>query len=181
MKKKIISAVLGALILFIWNAISWMALPFHGQSLKSIPEGAIDMELLRSTLEEDGIYHYPGLDAEDMAAKLATGPRIPFMVYKQGPTSAFDPMSFLGNLLLNLLSATVIILVLSKVTKGSKSDIIMACLLMGVLVGVTSDLPQMNWYMHPFSYAATNIMDHIIGFGLLGLFLANYTFKPSNA
>ncbi|GEM_PF-4753532 len=41
MKKKITTLTIGTLILFVWNAVSWMVLPFHSNSLKNIPESVV--------------------------------------------------------------------------------------------------------------------------------------------
>ncbi|WP_347924322.1 hypothetical protein [Pontimicrobium sp. SW4] len=40
-KKVLVSVILGTLLLFLWNVISWMALPFHTKTLKTIPESVI--------------------------------------------------------------------------------------------------------------------------------------------
>lgn len=55
MKQKIVSLVAGTLILFVWNALSWMVLPFHSNTLNSIPDIAINTELLKEHLTKDGV------------------------------------------------------------------------------------------------------------------------------
>lgn len=175
--KKIFICLIGAIILFAWNAISWMGLPFHANSLKTIPDQAINFSLLQEELPEDGIYHYPGLDTKDMATRLANGPRIPFMVYIKGKTSVFDPSSFAKNFLFNLISATLLFILIGKLSNHSLSSILTSSLVIGLIVGFASDFPQMNWYMHPFSYTLINVFDYLIGFLLLGFFFSRFAFK----
>ena len=110
-RKTIITIVLGTLLLFLWNAVSWMVLPFHSQTLKNMPEGVLNFDNSSQTDMESGIYHYPGFPADnsqeamgELAKQLETGPRVPFMVYRSEPTKLFDPIQFLWSLIINLLT-----------------------------------------------------------------------------
>lgn len=169
--------MVGAIILFVWNAISWMALPFHNDSLKTIPEAAIDFQGMQAQLQEDGIYHYPSFDTESMSEKLASGPRIPFLVYIDGPTEIFDPAVFAKSFIMNLVSSILLFTLLAKMSDTSRSNIIAMSLVAGLLIGFVSDLPQMNWYMFPLSYTLINVFDHIIGFSLMGIFFSFFRLK----
>ena len=88
-KKAIISIVIGTILLYVWGALSWMVLPFHGDSLHQIPEEAIEVDKLRTLMPESGVYHLPGMPEDNSAEsmkkvedQLAKGPRITMMVYK---------------------------------------------------------------------------------------------------
>ena len=161
-----ITAMLGALLFFIWNAISWMGLPFHGNSLQTLPESFITSA---TSNMPSGIYHYPGFDTPNMAEKVAQGPRVPFMVYISGSTSLFDPMSFLTNFLYNLITAVFLLIILMKQQVKSTGAMFSTAILIGLIISFASDFPQMNWYMFPFDYTLINVFDHLIGFGLVGL------------
>ncbi|MEM9544655.1 MAG: hypothetical protein AAGA77_01710 [Bacteroidota bacterium] len=187
-KKGIITIILGTLILFIWGIISWMVLPFHGNSLNSIPEGAMDTQELKKLMPESGVYHLPGMPADNSEAamkkvedQLAEGPRITLMVYKNEPTQLFDPKDFITSLLLNLLTALFTFLLISKLGYKDLKSIMMACLLIALLMAVVADLSVMNWFMFPFDFTFANIIDRIVSFGLLGLLFAFYTFKGEPA
>ncbi len=184
MRRNLTSILVGTLILFVWNALSWMVLPFHGNSLKSIPESAINGARLQENMPEDGVYHFPGF-GQDMGAtemqrlekRLSKGPRITLMVYKAGPTRLFDPATFLTNFLFNLIAVTGLFIITSRLAKKSFSHILTTLLLLALAVSFMSDFPQMNWYLFPLSYTMTNVLDHIISMGLLGLFFYAYSFK----
>lgn len=188
MKRKLISVFCGTLILFIWNAISWMALPFHGNSLKNIPESAIDTEVLKEKMSEDGVYHFPGLPKEggyqhlnSIQEQLEKGPRITLMVYKQGPTELFKPKTFIINLFFNFVSVALLLIIVERLKNKSFKKILSTLLLIALLIGFMSDFPQMNWYMFPFTYSIIEVLDHLISIGLLSLLFYFYTFKPSNS
>ncbi len=186
-KKLIISTLLGGILLFIWNAVSWMALPFHSGSLNTIPDEAMDVANLQNTLSQDGVYHYPGLPGTndqtmtDIEKKLSEGPRITLMVYKSGPTEFFDPTMFLKSFLINLITAFLLVFILSKTNVIGWNNILMISVGIGVLIGIVTDVALMNWYMFPLSYTLINVLDHVIAFLLLGLLFGKYTFKTKVA
>ena len=183
-KRAIITVVLGTLILFVWGMVSWMVLPFHGNSLTNIPDGAIDTQELKKLMPESGVYHLPGMPTDNSEAamkkveeQLAEGPRITMMVYESGPTQLFDPKDFITGILLNILTALFTFLLIAKLGYKDLKSIMMACLLIALLMAVVADLSLMNWFMFPFDYTLANIIDRIVSFGLLGLLFAYYTFK----
>ncbi len=184
MKKKIITIVLGTVILFVWNAISWMALPFHSNTLTNIPEAAIETGTMRELMPSDGVYHYPGLPENDsdqsiksVEEKLADGPRITLMVYKSGPTAFFDPMQFMGSLLINLITVVLALYVISQMNTANLNSIVLTSIGIGLISAVISDFSLMNWYMFPLDYTLVNVFDKVIAFGLLGLLFRYYTLK----
>ena len=188
MKRKLISVILGGLILFIWNAVSWMVFPFHGNSLKNIPENALNMQALQANMPTDGVYHYPGLAGEgsnkslaEIETQLAEGPRISLMVYKAGASELFELHTFLLNLICNLLSVAILLLLIDRLAEKSFIKIFTSLLLIGLLIGLMSDFPQMNWYKFPLSYTLIQVFDHIIGLGLLAFLFTLYSFKSKSA
>lgn len=185
-KKFILTVIIGTLTFFIWNAVSWMALPFHTNSMTNIPENAIDFSSLKGTLAGDGVYHYPGLPENNSAEsqkkieeQLQEGPRVTFMVYKEGPTKFFDPEQFIWALLINLITVLLVIYLLSGFAVRNTKTMVLACLFIGLIIAFVSDISLMNWYMFPWDYTLANLIDRIIPFLLLGLLIGSYTFKNS--
>ena len=188
MKRTVITVIIGSLILLIWNAISWMVLPFHEQSLNSIPESAINTELLQEKLTNDGVYHFPGMPAEnteaamaELESKIAQGPRITLMVFKAGGTPFMDPLNFLWDFIYGAIVVLLIIGIIKRFTDKSMKNILRTTIGIGLVVGFMTDLPLMNWFMFPLDYTVANLIDYIISMGLLGLFLGSYTFKGASA
>lgn len=178
MKRNILSIIFGTFILFSWNAISWMVLPFHSNTLNNIPESAFDSKMLQENLPEDGVYHYPSDQGlKEFEHKLKEGPRITLMVYNKGDTEFFNPKTFVLNLVFNLLTAMVLLSIVRQFKNKSLNNIVWKTILIGLLIGLVSDLPQMNWYMFPINYTFVNIMDHLVSFLLLGFLFGLYTFK----
>ena len=186
-KQAIYSILSGTILLFIWNAVSWMVLPFHSNTLHTIPESVIQpAEALREAMPESGVYHYPGLPEgnsatamEEIEAKLAEGPRITLMVYKNEPTELFELSSFIFSAVANLLTALIVFLIISRLGVASLRSAIVTCLLIGSVAAIVSDISQMNWYMFPLDYTLINVVDKLVAFGLLGLVFGWYVRKKA--
>lgn len=183
MKRMILTLSAGTLILFLWNAISWMALPFHSKTLNTIPDNALNADLLKEHLPKDGVYHYPGFPLEDspealreMENRIETGPRITLMVFKRGKTSLFSLTTLLGSLAINFVTVLLLYLLIQLSKVQTTKSILLMSLLAALIVGFASDMAQMNWYLFPLEYALLNMIDHIIPFLLIGLFFCKYTF-----
>lgn len=184
MRRRIITILLGTLIIFVWNAVSWTVLPFHSNSLNNIPKSAIDADKLQKVLPSDGVYHYPGLpdgnevkDLADLEKKLNTGPRITLMVFKKGATNLFDPKTLGLNLLFNFLTVVITFFIVYNNKNKTLKNIVVTTSLIGLTIGLVSDLPQMNWYLFPLEYTLVNVFDHIIALVLIGFLFGLYTFK----
>jgi len=184
MTRTIVTIIIGTLLLFIWNAISWMALPFHSQSLNTIPDGALQNETLQQSMPESGVYHYPGLPEDNspetiakIENQLSKGPRITLMVYKNEPTKLFDPSTFVYSLFINLLTTVIAFLLVSRIQTKSFMSILGASILIGLVSVLVSDVAQMNWFMFTLDYTIANAIDKLVAFALLGLLFGMYTFK----
>lgn len=166
------------MLLFAWNAFSWMVLPFHGNSLQTLPEEALLPSHHSALALSEGIYHYPGPDTPNLEKKLARGPRIPFMVYIPGATTLFDPAVFLLNLCFNLATAGILLWVLQRQKDHSFFQVLVTCGAIGSIIALMSDLPLMNWYQLPLGYTLVHVADHLVGMLLCGLLLYRLCFKP---
>jgi len=183
-KRLIFTLIIGTLILFLWNVISWMILPFHSNSLTNIPDNAINMAQLQNTLLEDGVYHYPGLPKDNSAkslnaieSKLENGPRITLMVYKKGSTNLFESSQFIWSLFINFLTVLILFFIVSKLKSHSIKAIVVTCATIAIIAILLSDLGEMNWHLFPLDYTFANAIDKLFPFCLIGLFFGLYTFK----
>lgn len=182
----IVTIIVSAFILFIWNSISWMILPFHSNLLLNIPEQAIDVEALKNNMPSDGVYHFPGLPVDDsplswkeIENQVKTGPRITMMVYKSGPTELFSGRIFFLFFCCNLASALIVFLVIRNIKRKTRMRIIVSSLAIGLVICTGSIFPNTLWYLYPSNYVLVEISDVVISFLLVGIFLSLYTFKNS--
>ena len=64
MKKTLIATIVGTLILFIYQSMSWMVLPIHKHSFKTTDKQEAILPAISSNLTEDGLYYLPMLPTE---------------------------------------------------------------------------------------------------------------------
>lgn len=185
-KRQIITLLSGTVLLFIWNAVSWMVLPFHANSLKNIPAEAFQQETMKNAMPESGVYHYPGLPdnfsktaLREIEGQLKAGPRIPLMVYINEPTALFDPMTFIRSLFFNFTTVLVMLVLFIPIADKSKHHLPFS-LLVGAVAILVSDISLMNWYMFPLGFTLVNAIDKLVSFGLIGILFATFTFKNGN-
>ena len=61
MLKSLLAALVAALVVSVVLTISWMALPFHTDSMSNIPADALDTAKMKEEMPEGGFYHFPGM------------------------------------------------------------------------------------------------------------------------
>jgi len=178
------SVLIGTILLFVWNAISWTALPFHTGSVNNLPAAALDTANIQQIVPYDGVYEYPGRPEENtlenwaqLEEQVARGPRITLMVYKAGSSKLFDPKTLITDAIIDFLTVVLLLIILANLQDKSTASIWSTCVLIGAIIGLISDFAQMNWYLFPLDYTIAKVFDHLIAFTLLGLFFGSFTFK----
>lgn len=181
MKNLIIGSLVAAIILFVFQALSWMALPIHDNALKYSPNQDAILSALNANLTEGGLYAIPnvppGTSQEEQAAFDQSMVGKPWAIVNYN--TAYPGMmasQFIYGFLLNFFAAFVIAYVISACgdkfgTFGSKVMLVMGFALFLVLQG---SLMMANWWATPWHYLSGEIIDHLIGWFLAGLWLAWY-------
>lgn len=168
-KKLWISSILGTIIIFIWNALSWMVLPLHDNALRTLPDEVLRTPEANKITLADGVYHYPGVpkyNSEEamntLEQKLQKDPKITLMVYRNAPNKPFDPLVFLESLVLNFISVIALLFVLYHTKKKSLQNMIKYSLAVAVILMVMVDFAQMLWFQFPLDYTLANIFDRLV-------------------
>jgi len=195
MKSFCIGVLLGTVVLFMWGWIAWMKLPIHQDTLTALPnETEVRSFLIRQQLA-DGVYPIPAhLNLHPDAAKLTaeeikarndeiktrekSGPIIS-IVLRNGPGSTLSGKTYTNGFLLNFI-AVLIAAVLLKCSLHSCRWYIQRVIfvaLLGVFVALMADANMWNWMAYPVQYTRDMMMDHVLGWILVGLVLGAFI-KP---
>ena len=90
MKKLIIGAIVGSLILFIWQFLSWAMLDLHGSQMDHTPQQDAIMEAINNSGLEEGDYFMPraprGASSEEAQAVMETAEGKPWALVKYRKT-----------------------------------------------------------------------------------------------
>jgi|WetSurMetagenome_2_1015567.scaffolds.fasta_scaffold207537_2 hypothetical protein len=158
--------LVGGLILFMFQSVSWMALPWHSLALKGFPnESAVRQAV--SDVTQRGMYMVPNPAMNQGSGQVAPGPMVFAAVVPSGVPGMGLPLAIqLANQILLALLATHILLQTKGLSYGMKVRILSV---IGVLIGLGGHIPTWAWWGFSGIYTAGEIVDAVIGWTLAGL------------
>lgn len=176
-----VSALVGAIILFVFQALSWMMLNIHQDSFKYTPAQDEIMAMLNDQNLEEGLYYMPGVDKsvttpeEEQAfhESNAGKPWVMLTYHEKMDMSMASNMGF--GFLLSFLICLVISLVLVNVQADGFGVRMFFVLAMASLVVLGGPLTEANWFKTPNHYLSGQLLDVILGYGLAGLWMSWWT------
>jgi hypothetical protein len=174
MKKLIIGALVGGIIIFIWQTLSWAVLNLHGASQEYTPKQDSVLSFLNSQFSEDGSYllpNYPkGTSHEEMEKQMESNKGKPWVQIQYH--KALD-ISMGGNmvrgLIVNIIMVAFLCWILLKISPASFGNIFIACLFTGIIVFINSPYTMHIWY-HKADIMA-HLGDALISWSLCGIWL----------
>jgi hypothetical protein len=185
-KKVLLWGVLGGILLFVWGAISHMALGLYESSVKNLPGEETLLPALQSAIPERGFYFFPGMDkGADAAAqakwaeKMKTGPS-GILIYRPSGAEAMSPRLFVTELLSNIAAVLVGAFLLSQATGLGFGGRVLFMTLLGFFAWLMVNVSLWNWYGFPTAYLWADFVDMVVGSLLVGLLLA-WAFRPRPA
>jgi hypothetical protein len=179
MRRRVMAAIAGGIVVFLWSALSHMALPLGTAGIRSIPNEERVAQAIRGTITEGGLYFFPGFDAshkmtpEEQKAwteKYRRGPS-GILVVEPGGRDPMSPTQLVMELLADILAAGVAVVVLSGLG-GSFTARAGAVGLLGVFEWLDVNVSYWNWYKFPAAYTAAALIEQVVGWTLAGMAMA---------
>lgn len=188
MKKLLLASLVGAIIIFMWNAISWMVLPIHFDAFKYTPSQDSILNRLNSSGLESAAYMLPLADNRNLTpsdskyqeerksldAHLKGKPVAMIFFNKsfEGDMASTFVMGFLYLFISVFCVSLILLAASSKVnTFGGRLWIVMLIALLFAFQGPMSDY---NWMHFPWHYVRPMIIDIFVSWGLCGIWLSWY-------
>lgn len=183
MKKILIGSLVGAIILFVFQAAMWMSGMNNDFSSYTTNQAAI-MENLNSNLDADGLYMMPMNDPavkqtheqEEKYMQENVGKPWAMVFYHQS-MHGMDPMYMVRGFFHSLIAVLMVTLVLSAGGWVQFGTRFIVCMAFGVFTIALAPMNSMNWWDMPFSFVKPQIMDLTLGWALVSLWLASYVKK----
>lgn len=191
MKKILIASLVGALIMFVYSALSWMVLPTHHDSFHYTPAQDSILSALKNAGLTDGAYYMPTLDNRNVSSfdseyhkkgeemmKANIGKPMATVFYLD-KAAGMDPMQMVRGFFYTLIALFCVCMLLSLAYQSDASFFMRWWMVMLIAIIYTMMGPLMghNWMMEPWHYTKGFICDAFIGWGLTGLWLAKYLKK----
>ncbi len=188
MNNKFVIAILAALVAFIWSWISWMALPFHNQSLNKFQNEDVVSLALKSNAPKSGIFILPFCNKDDKdlskeekqaamdthMTKVKEGPYAFVSIMPDGIEFDMGKAMAIG-FLKDVIVAFLLIWLLSKTSGLSfigKVGFVKIAALSGAIVSI---LPNWIWWGFPTDFIVLALIDVAIAWGLAGCVIAKLT------
>ncbi len=186
MKTLLKGAFVGGWIVFIWGAISWMALPFHGGQIHSFQDERQVARALLSNTIEPGVYVLPaakpGTLPSDKAAQKIVQARMrqmqkgPFAFLVMNPHGLGPlPVQLARAFAIQFLGALLLTWLLMQVRGVTPRRRVFFCIVFAMAAAVVGLLPSWNWWGFPDRTVLLDMLDLLAGWGLAGLYLARLT------
>jgi hypothetical protein len=182
MKHILLAGVVGGLLMFIWSAVAWMALPLHTSTIATMAREDSLITSMKTGMDRKAVYMFPAKPASgDQAAldvwkrKFAQGP-IGMVVYS--PTGTSDLMlAQMGiGLLDSILTAWLAAWLLSRSTAAKSGYFarVMFCGTLGLFICLAVHVANWNWMMYPVDYTTGWVADSLIGWVIGGIGIAGF-------
>jgi hypothetical protein len=172
MKKIILAALVGGIIVFIWSAIAHMATPLGTMGISNLPNEDAVMASLRANVPDSGMYWFPGErpDHKEWEAKMKEGPS-GLLFYTAGGGPMMHPKQLISELLTNIvaafIAASIVALIFAPYAKR-----VGVIVMMGVFGWVSLLLSYWIWYHFPTAYVLGEMVTEVVGWFLAGLAIA---------
>lgn len=174
MKQAIIGTLVGGLLLFIWQFLSWAILDLHRPAQDYTPKQDSILSYLNQHLEKEGGYFLPtvpkGSSADEMQAleKEMTGKPWATIQYH----SSYDAnmaTNMARGLAVNFVTLLLVIAILKKLSVQSFKEIFYVCLFTGIIIYLNTAYTSHIWYKL-FDIRAF-LVDSLVMWTLVGLWL----------
>jgi hypothetical protein len=184
MSRILVGGLIGGIVVFVWGAISHMALPLGKVGFSHLPDQESVAEVLRAQVHEPGLYFLPDLptDPRRTGAQKAADEEAWRGAYRRGPSGILvidpagkDPLSprtLVIELVTNILGAAIAALLLTMARIPSFWARVLFVTMLGAFASVAIDLSYWNWYGFPDSYTVAAFFDQVLGWFFGGLVLA---------
>ncbi|HYC27572.1 MAG TPA: hypothetical protein VEB42_02135 [Chitinophagaceae bacterium] len=176
MKKWLVGSLVGAILLFAWQFISWAAAGLHDPELKYHPQQDQIINSLSTLIKEDGQYMIPrtppgaSMDEHDKHMKELVGKPFAVVTYRSALEDNMVP-SMIRGFLTDLVLVLLLIFVLNRRANLSMGSIYIATLAVGLIAFLWYPFTQHNWFQTPMAVITGALMDWIVAYSILGLWL----------
>jgi len=177
MKKSLIGAIVGGLLIFIWQTLSWTVLDLHRPSQDYTAKQDTILQFLGTQLEKEGGYLLPTVpkgssfeEANKLGEQSQNKPWATIQYHRSLNSSMNEMyMNMVRGLVATVFMVWLLCWILSKWNKASFVNIFLACIFTGLIVFINEPYSQFIWYKI-FDVRA-HLIDALASWGLCGIWL----------
>lgn len=177
MKKSIVGAIVGGLLIFIWQFLSWTVLDLHRSAQDYHPKQDSIMQYLNANIDKDGGYLLPSVpkgtsfdEANKKGEQMVGKPWASIQyhkVYKINMSEMY--MNLVRGLVSSIFMVWLLCWILGKWGKTGFVNVFMACLFIGLIVFINE--PYSNYIWYKIFDVRAHLIDALVGWGACGVWL----------
>ncbi|WP_205512468.1 hypothetical protein [Longitalea arenae] len=174
MKKLLLGAFVGGILLFIWQFLSWMVLNLHYNAYQYTPKQDAIMSTLSTQIDKEGQYMMPSLppdasmEEHEKLMKTMEGKPWAMVTYHQSFNMSMGANMIRG-LIVDMLIVAFFCAIISRMNALNFTAIFISALFVGMIVFFNIPYTNHIWYKG-FDLMAYFI-DCIVGWALVGIWL----------
>ena|ERR1035437_7876688 len=175
MKKIIVGAFVGAILLFAWQSLSWTVLHIHDQAYQYTDKQDTLLSVLKANLK-DGQYMIPraapGTSRDNMEKISKDMNGKPWATVTYHNEYKYDMvMPMVRGFLIALVSVLLVCFVIQKFAKRNMASIFWSVLSFGLVCFFFVWYNQHNWFQTSWVVIKGELIDNLAGWGLCGIWL----------
>jgi hypothetical protein len=182
MKKYLIGAVVGGIILFAWQGLSWMLLGVHDDHMKYNAGQDQIMSALSANIKEDGLYMLPSAptkkEQQEMMEKMEGKPWASVIYHSSMKTDM--TMMFVRSILVNIFLVISLIYMLTRGGTPIGRRVFAASVAFGLATWLWSMYMGHIWFDLPWHMIKGDLIDSVAAWALVGLWLGWWLNRPGN-
>ncbi|HVX24945.1 MAG TPA: hypothetical protein VHB70_01290 [Parafilimonas sp.] len=172
--KIFIGALVGAIIIFLLQFLSWGVLNLHRAAQQYTPKQDEILSYLNTQFDSSGGYLMPttplGTSSKEMEEQQAQSKGKPWaQVYYHTSYDASMPVNMVKNFINNFLMVLFFCWIISGYTANSFGKTFIAAILVGLIIFMHSSYTEYIWYKTFDLYA--HLTDYLLTWGFTGLWL----------
>lgn len=184
MKKTIVGALVGGIILFMWQFASWTALKLHLPAQGYTAKQDTILQALSANLEKEGGYLLPtapaGTSFEDMEKLSEKSIGKPWAIIQYHSSLEYNMgLNMARALVTNIVLVWLLIWIIGKFGSNSFATTLTTSLVVGIIVYLNSAYTSHVWYKL-FDIRAF-LIDYVAMWGLTGLWLGWWLNRKAKA
>jgi len=174
MKKFLIGALVGGIVIFIWQTLSWTVLNLHHAGQEYTPKQDSILHYLNSQLSEDGSYYLPnfppGISSEEMEKRMDAAKGRPWAQIQYHKALNMNMgANIIRGLIVDIIMVGFVCWILMRISPIGFGTIFIATLFVGIIVFINSPYTLHIWY--PKADIMAHLADALVSWALCGLWL----------
>jgi hypothetical protein len=176
MKKWLIGSLVGAILVFLWQFLSWTILPIHSGEAKYTPAQTEILNSISASIKEDGVYMLPtvqsGTSMEEMEkfGKEHDGKPWATVIYRTEYKSDMV-MPMVRGFLIDLVLVFLLIYILTRGGTPTSMRIFAGSIAVGLFTFLVGPYTMHNWFQTPTEAYTGHLIDAFVTWGLCGIWL----------